>query len=64
MTNVGNDGLGKGGAGDGVGVGAEPNGLRGLVVDHMSYGSPSTFNIGDADEFLGSGVEAHEPIWV
>ena len=56
--------LRKGGAADGVGIGAEPDGLRGLVVDHMSYGSPSTFDVGDADDLFGFGVESHEAIRV
>ena len=64
ITNVGDDGLRKCGAGDGVGVGAEPDGLRGLVINHMSYGSPSTFNISHADDFLSCGIESHEAIWV
>ena len=56
--------LGEGGAGDGVGVGAEPDGLRGLVVDHMTDGSPSTFDVGDTDDLFGFGVESHQTIRV
>ena len=57
-----NDGLGEDGAGNGVGVGAEPDGLRGLVVDHVPDGSPSTFDVGDADDCFRCCVESHEAI--
>ncbi len=56
--------LGNLGAADRVGIGAEPNGLRGLVVDHMSDGSPSTFDIRDADDFLGFSVKSHKAIGI
>ena len=30
----------------------------------MSYGSPSAFDIGDADDVFAFGVETHEAVWV
>jgi hypothetical protein len=56
--------LGNLGSSDGVGIGAEPDGLCGLVVDHMSDGSPSTFDIRDANDFLGFSVKSHKAIGI
>jgi hypothetical protein len=47
-----------------VGIGVKPDSLSGLIVNHMPYRSPSTFNVGDADDFLGCGVESHEAVRV
>ena len=64
MTNVGDDGLGEGGTTNSVGIGAEPDGLRGLMINHMPDRSPSTFDISDTADFLAFCIESHETVGV
>src|SRR5680860_95563 len=56
--------LGNLGATDGVGIRAEPNSFGWLMIDHMTDSSPTTWDIGETHERLGSCVESDEAIGV
>ena len=64
VTSIhGNEDLRKSRAGDGVGVGAEPDGMSRLMVHHMSDGPASAFDVGNADDFAGMCIEADKAVW-
>ncbi len=56
------DGLGEGDSADGVGIGAEPDGLSGLMVEHMPDCSATTFDLGDTDDLFGFRIKPYQTI--